>query len=370
MKNWKKVIGWGIAALVMGFVICMNILNHQNRLNGRHVILALEAKTGPAGSMAKYSHQGYHMAIEDIKKQYGDIIELLEVDTGGSSQRAITEFHKLKGDNMSLLVELSSPTKAVSSLLNGSMLTIASPVDVPNIANPQKGIFRIYISADASIPTAVKFIREKGIKNVATFTFDDESGLGFKKKFKATFQQSGGNVVSEEVFTLSQHDGIREQIYKALKTKPEAIFIAGVGPIYAQLFRLLRQQEYQGLIVTTWAMTCPEIYEQLGTIADGVIVLAPQFQKDLTKRYEDTNHTKAYYVNVAYGYDSIMLIADAYLSVQKGKSKTMAEAVKKMKDRHGFSGTFQILPNGDITNNISIYMMKNGKFFPIESAEK
>ena len=364
--NWKKVIGWGVAALVVVLLIYSNIQEQKKLSIGKHIIIALEAKTGPAGALAKYSHQGYRMAVEDVKKKYGDIIELLEIDTGGNPQRAITEFHKLKRDNMSLIVELSSPAKAVSSVLDGSLLTIASPVDAPDVANPKKGVYRIYIGANSIIPVATKFIRDKGFITAATFTFDDDSGLGFRKEFKTAFTQAGGKVISEEIFTLSQHDGMREQVYKALQTKPEAVFIAGVGPTYAQLFRLLKEQGYKGLIVTSWAMTCPEIYEQLGKTADGVIVLAPNFQKDLAKRYEETHNTKAYYENVAYGYDTIMLITEAYLSVQKGESKNMVEAMGKIKKHEsGFSGTFEILENGNITNDIAIYMMNNGNLIPV-----
>ena len=363
--NWKKVIGWTVAALVVIGVFFYNIYEQKKLSSGRHIIIALEAKTGPAGALANYSHQGYRMAMEDIKKQYGDIIELLEVDTGGNSQRAITEFHKLKRDNMSLIVELSSPAKAISSLLDGSILTIASPVDA-DVANPERGIYRVYIGANAAIPTAVKLIRNRKLQTAATFTFDDDSGLGFRNEFRQAFSQIGGKVVSEQIFTLSQHDGMREQVYKTVTTNPDVIFIAGYGSTYLQLFRLLKEQGYKGLVITTWAMTSPEMYGQLGNITDGVIVLTPDFQKELAKRYEEKYKSEAYYTNIAYGYDSVMLVANAYLRVKNGEVKTMPEAVEKNKKYNGFSGTFEVLENGNIINNFAIYIMKDGKFVSIE----
>ena len=61
-----------------------------------------------------------------------------------------------------------------------------------------------------------------------------------------------------------------------------------------------------------------------------------------------------------------MLITEAYLSVQKGESKNMVEAMGKIKKHEsGFSGTFEILENGNITNDIAIYMMNNGNLIPV-----
>lgn len=362
--NWKSIIGWVVAVFVAGFIIYSNMREQkENAADQRHLVLILGAQTGPASPLTKYLHQGYDLALKDIQKEYGDIIRLQMEDSGGNPQKAITDFHKNKRDNMTLIIELSPVTKAIQPLLDGTFLTVASGVDYPKAAIPQKGIFRIYIDSASVMPVIMEQLQRRNLKRAGIFSFDDDSGLGFQTSFKNAFEKIGGEVVTIETFAMNQLD-IRNQVYKALQANPEVIFVSGYGQTYISLFRILHEQGFKGLIVTPWAFTAPDVYQQLTEDEmKNVVIFAPHFNTTLTEAYNKHGHL----TNIAYGYDALMLIANAYNMVQTGKASDMVSAMKKIKAYSGFAGNFQIKEDGNNTNDVIAYVIKDGKFIPAES---
>ena len=94
-----------------------------------------------------------------------------------------------------------------------------------------------------------------------------------------------------------------------------------------------------------------------------ILIFAPRFSATLTNTYKKPGHL----TNVAYGYDALMLIAKAYNMVQIGQASDMVSAMKSIKDYSGFAGKFQIKEDGNNTNDVIAYKIRNGQFIPVES---
>ncbi len=165
------------------------------------------------------------------------------------------------------------------------------------------------------IATLLAHAKSKNFKRVALITDNSDLGQAIAKAFKGTLEKAGIQIVAEEVVPRGATTAT-PQMQKLRAANPEAMFLAGVLTAENVLiFRAYKELGVKFPIHSSYNLSVP-IYE---TVAKGLIdgitfVDAYDPEKPEVKAFEAAYRKgtgKASQNLHGYGYDGIMLIADA-----------------------------------------------------------
>jgi branched-chain amino acid transport system substrate-binding protein len=188
------------------------------------------------------------------------------------------------------------------------------------------------------IATLLAHARTKNFKRVALITDNSDLGQAIAKAFKATLEKAGIQIVADEVVARGATTAM-PQMQKIRAANPEAMFLAGVLTAENVLiFRAYKELGVKFPIHSSYNLSVP-IYE---TVAKGLVngitfVDAYDPDKPEVKRFEAAYRraTGKDPVNLhGYGYDGIMLIADAI----RRAGSTDKEAIRAAMQKTSYAG--------------------------------
>jgi branched-chain amino acid transport system substrate-binding protein len=181
--------------------------------------------------------------------------------------------------------------------------------------------------------TLLAHARSKNFKRVALITDNSDLGQAIAKAFKGALEKAGIQIVAEEVVARGATTAT-PQMQKIRAANPEAMFLAGV--LTAENVLIFRAHKELGVkfpIHSSYNLSVP-IYE---TVAKGLIngitfVDAYDPDKPEVKAFEAA-YKKATGKDAqnlhGYGYDGIMLIADAIRRAGSTDKEKIREAMQK-----------------------------------------
>ncbi len=151
---------------------------------------------------------------------------------------------KVGVDAAKALVDLDKVPVLIGAVSSGVSMPILTSVSVPSNVmqmsccssstvfttlakdGKTKGLwFRTFTTARNHSATAAKIIKNKGYKNIAIFYKNDDWGQDLGKLVQADVKALGINVTSFVAFNDGQAS-YRAEVVQALKTKPEAVYVA------------------------------------------------------------------------------------------------------------------------------------------------
>jgi branched-chain amino acid transport system substrate-binding protein len=165
------------------------------------------------------------------------------------------------------------------------------------------------------IATLLAHARTKNFKRVALITDNSDLGQAIAKAFKATLEKAGIQIVADEVVSRGATTAM-PQMQKIRAAGPEAMFLAGVLTAENVLiFRAYKELGVKFPIHSSYNLSVP-IYETVAKgLVDGItFVDAYDPDKPEVKAFEAAYRkaTGKEPLNLhGYGYDGIMLVADA-----------------------------------------------------------
>jgi len=183
------------------------------------------------------------------------------------------------------------------------------------------------------IATLLSHAKSKNFKRVALITDNSELGQAIAKAFKGTLEKAGIQIVAEEVVARGATTAM-PQLQKLRAANPEAMFLAGVLTAENVLiFRAYRELGVKFPIHSSYNLSVP-VYE---TVAKGLIdgitfVDAYDPDKPEVKAFEAAfkKATGKDPQNMhGYGYDGIMLVADAIRRAGSTDKEKIREAMQK-----------------------------------------
>jgi branched-chain amino acid transport system substrate-binding protein len=329
-------------------------------------VAVLVPLTGPAASGGVSSKEGFELAIDELRRVHGDIIDVSFEDTQSNPQTAVTIYRQIMTTKRPqvVIVELSSVTKAISPLLDDkSVLAVATAVAVPNIAAPDRFLYRVFPTSDGVAGAAAGYAISNGHRSASIVYVNDEYGVGSMNSFKQRFEEGGGNVVTSEPFSLLEKD-FRTQWAKILQGNPPCLWITGYGPGYLAILNQLREQDYRGLIMTDWSLSAPDYFHATQGVRDGTIVVMPQCSPTLATRYREKYGKDGFMVNVGYSYDCLNMVWMAYAD-SSGALPDLATTFSATKNFKGAMGTISIQPSGDATAQYIVQKVERGQLVPL-----
>lgn len=354
-KTVSSVVALLVAATIFGAACSRQ--HDANTLN----VLVLTPLTGPAAQYARYSKMGFDLAERDINAAGTFRINVKYVDSMSNPKDAMSALNQelLRQSPDAAIVQLSSVIKAVAPVfIQKKIPIIANAVAAPNVADPSKGVFRVFPTSDDVARIAIDIALKNGLKTIAVVFLNDEYGIGSRESIAKYAAQNGVRVIAEEPFTSLEKD-FRTQWKRILEKEPASVFVAGYGPGYSAVLQQLAEQKYAGAVITDFTLTAPSVFQATGGVKEGTYVIAPdvstEFQKTALAAYPDA----AYFINVASAYDALQLLSQASRSAGASKSLTSQIAVASIE--HGAVGKLKMAITGDAVIPMTYFRVKDGK---------
>lgn len=334
---------WARSAIAGAMVVMAPLAFAQNTIK----IGLITDKVGPAKGYAEPVAQGAVYAVKELNAKGGLLgrqVELLVEDDQGKPDVSATAARKLvdAGAAFILSVSLTPATQQAQSVTLESKTPHMTPSNsgdtlTTQIVNPN--FWQTGPLASTQIATLLSYARNKNYKRVAMITDNSDLGQLTNRFFKAGLERSGIQVVSEEVVPAGSTTA-DPQMQKVRAANPDALFMTGVlTPENALILRSYRQLGLRTPILGNYNLSIP-VYSSIARgLLDGVTFVdafdpaKPETQRFIEAFKKDTGN-EPYNLN-GYGYDGVMLAADA---IRRAGSTDKDKVREAMQATRGFTG--------------------------------
>ena len=307
-------------------------------------------KVGPAKGYAEPVAQGAVYAVKELNAKGGLLgrqIELLVEDDQGKPDVSATAARKLVDSGVAFIlsVSLTPATQQAQSVTRESKTPHMTPSNSGDTLTTQVDNANFWQTGplgSTQISTLLSYARNKNYKRVALVTDNSDLGQLTNRFFKAELEKNSIQIVSEEVVPRGSTTA-DPQMQKVRAANPDALFMTGVlTPENALILRSYRQLGLKTPILGNYNMSIP-VYSSIAKgLLDGVVFVdafdpAKAETKRFIESYKKDSGTEPYNLN-GYGYDGIMLVADAIKRAGSTDKDKIREAMQSTKSYKGVMG--------------------------------
>jgi len=353
---FSKARALGAAALVLAAPLAFG----QNTIK----IGMITDKVGPAKGYAEPVAQGAVYAVKELNAKGGLLgkqVELLVEDDQGKPDISATAARKLVDSGVAFIlsVSLTPATQQAQSVTletktphitpSNSGDTLTTQIDNPNFW--QTGPL-----GSTQIATLLSYARNKNFKKVALLTDNSDLGQLTNRFFKSALEKAQIAIVSEEVVPRGSTTA-DPQMQKVRAANPDAVFLAGVlTPENALILRSYRQLGLKMPLLGNYNFSIPVYGSVAKGLLDGLAFVdafdpAKPQTRQFIENFKKDSGKDPYNLN-GYGYDGVMMVADAIKragSTDKEKVRAAMQATTGYVGVMGGVGTSYGFPNGKRT---------------------
>lgn len=256
---------------------------------------ALMPLTGDAASLGTEAMNGAVLAVEEINAAGGidgRQLELVQGDTQfPNTQEAVSALTTMIDADIQYIVGAlaSDSTDAVQQHAVDAGITLVSPASTaPDLTGPDHGtFFRVIANDTVQGPQAAQIVYEDlGVGSVVVMFEQTGYARGLRETFVETFAQIGGTLDGSPIAWENDPATFGSKAAEAAGRDPELVWISGQAPQIATLIKELRDQGYDGRIVTSEAIEDSSIFDTATTELEDVFFTkaAPDIQ---SQAYQD-----------------------------------------------------------------------------------
>lgn len=346
----------------------------------------IAALTGPTALSGLQEQKGAQMAVDELNAKggiNGKKLQLITYDFKGKVEDGVAAYKRLvQQDKVAAVVgtNFSNVNIAMSPVADQLEVPVVSNAIDPRATTPKAG--EVYKYSFLAQPSSIAW--GKMMAKVALDTLKAKraavlvnNGLAYATSqadpFKEYFQSHGGQIVADENFAAGTTD------FKALLTKiktasPDVILV----PQYAQEAGLAAVQARElGITATILGPNtfgAQDYTSVAGRAAEGVhfvnnVDLTDASFGDFLKRYEEKYKEPVKTVNVLFGYDNVMIIADAIKRAGSADPKKIRDALEQTKDVAILQGDGKFTINAKIHRPhnmpVTVFKWQGGKAVPL-----
>ena len=253
-----------IALVVLGLVAVIGAIAflRPEKPNDTKVVRigAVLPLTGPVAVFGTWIRNGLELAVADINASQspgGVRIELIVEDSENQAARGLNAASKLvEVDKVDVLVSAMSTVSIplISFAEEKRIPLLMQDVTYPRVTSQSAWVLRHFIQSDREAGIMMGFIgRQLQLKRLAILHVNDEAGVGARDALVSLAAAHGSSVIGIQGFSSTARD-LRSQIIALLRSNPDGVYVFGNGPSWAAAIRQLREQGYQGTIMTNTAM--------------------------------------------------------------------------------------------------------------------
>lgn len=336
--NWKKVIGWGVAALVIIGVVWHNAQTTNKNDEDKLVVAMNVPLTGGGASYKKGVPNAFKMGVRDELKRLNlpeDSVVFDIQDNTTTPQTALSVYHlqEMRGFDV-YFIGMTNEIVAVSPLLNKTNKPNFYDMTGPEtMKRGNNQTMRILCNMNMEINLLKDFLKKKKAK---TLLFFAENNVAYHEQFNHLIQpmcQEMGITCSTDFYESKERD-FHTIVYKLKQKKPDVIFAVGFSGSFFQSLMELYAQEMVNNNVLAPITFLPFINEKNidNRVKSAFYFTADAFSipgkseksEQFKKNYEKEFGVKPIY-NDAYAYDTGVLVARAF--AKHGKHITAEDII-------------------------------------------
>lgn len=275
----KKLFLYALLAVaIVAAAISISMFNKSGNEteSGKRKVYAVLPLTGAMSELGKTEKNTIDMYMANNPDSP---IELVYVDSGSNVSNALSSLSKeTVGDNNPIVI--SSPTYISKAVIpkvaqqNGFTFAIATIPLVDKSVTSCRQYQRVSVGVEDVMDPIIKYLRDNQIPTMSILYNNEEFGILCKDYVESRYLKSGGKIPFVDSFSLSDTN-VRELVLQAISSQPAAILVTGSPTVgYANIFRELKSQGYNGHILADIAFANPFIYRNLGDAAENVKFVA------------------------------------------------------------------------------------------------
>jgi branched-chain amino acid transport system substrate-binding protein len=336
--------------------------------------------TGKEASFGQMSHHGTELAIDELNTRGGVLgkkLLLLPEDDQSKQGEAKTIARKLisRDGIVALLGEVASGRSLEAApVCQESKIPQISPSSTnPKVTQIGDYIFRICFTDPLQGKVLARFAQKTlKVKRAAVLTDAANTySVGLSTYFKEAFTNAGGTIVDEQKYSGGDKD-FNAQLTTIKAANPEAIFIPGY---YQDVGLIALQARGLGITVPIFGgdgWESPELVSIGGPAVEGTYFSTHFSPEESNPEVQDfVEKFRAKYgvmpdAMAALGYDSAMLLADAFKRAGTTDGPKVRDALAATRNFPGITGQITIDENRDAKKPLVILEVMGGKFKLIE----
>ena len=257
--------------------------------------------TGQLAIFGQSMDSGFKLAIKDFEatgKLKGVKIVIQCEDDQGRPDDGINIARKFVEDK-SILAVLgswsSSVTLAAGPIYNSAKLVNITPVSShPDVTKLGPYVFRQSVVQSQEGAANGAYLHKLGVKSIAMLGIPNDYGKANIALTKAAFEKLGGKVVFEEMVRPDAQD-FRQVLQKAVRDKPDMVYMGVFAPQAALMLKQLRQLGIDTSVYAAAALDTPDLVRLAGKDATEGVHVTIQFNPvvgpkmaEFFKHYEAT----------------------------------------------------------------------------------
>ncbi|HPR64666.1 MAG TPA: ABC transporter substrate-binding protein [Thermoanaerobaculia bacterium] len=310
--------------LLLGILIITVLVGCQKK---EVVVGAILPESGEAGLIGQALREGIETGLTYIQKDetYPYRLRVEFKDTQSNTDRAEGLFYDLIKDGAVAFiggVTSSEALKLMKPVSEQQTVLLSPTASHPDLSGKSSYFFRIYPSDLREVAILANFTVKYVKPSSLTVIYQkSDYATGFVQSYTEELKKNAiSNVDTLELPpSMDQHD---RAVTEALLKKPDAVCIIGYPDALVGLLKDLRNNAYEGTILTTSAVTAPGIMARCGELTRGILFCKPPFTVDenenplteyFLKTYEE-RYGRPPSLLAGYGFDAILVMAEALRS--------------------------------------------------------
>lgn len=338
-----------------------------------HKIGVVLSLCGKGAVYGERSLNGMKIAQEELNKLpyfQKTPINLIVEDSRSKPSDALLAFNKLISyDKVGIVLGmvLSDEVLTCAPTANKNKIVLFSPgAGSTKITEAGPYICRNRESAEIQAGALANACIKMNLMKVAILYSQAANGVSYKNAFKKEFSGAGGKVISEIAFIEGVND-YRPEIQKAVNSKPDAVYLAGLDREIGLLLKQARGVNFNMQFFASAGAVSPKLLEIAGESAEGLISVSASFDPNDNSR-SVTNFVDAY--KAKYKVEPEWVAANSYEALKimgsliESGDRT-GEEIKKGLDNllyEGFSGKLKFDSKGEVQKTPKLLSVINGKF--------
>jgi branched-chain amino acid transport system substrate-binding protein len=333
-----------------------------------------------SGQFAIYGEpirQGLELAYEQVQANEDLDLDLaLEiVDSASDPQQAAEASRRLYSQGAVAVIGGVTTDEALAMIESAdreAKVLLSPSASSPRLTGISRNFFRIFPS-DLSEGTKMGIFAAQtlGIDSAVIVAAESPYARGIQDIFKAEFERYGGEVPAVIEYPPDTED-FSAIVAQVLEHRPVGVYVADYAQKTALIVQALRDSRYGGKILVTSAFAAPEVLNEVGPGAEGVLVTQTAMPPDepavasFIEAFE-AKHGHPPGIWAAHGYDALMVLVEA---MQEGGTRPndLWKGMRSIRNFQGASGVIQFDERGDVSKFPRTYVVKDGELVDYEQA--
>ncbi|MGF7161012.1 branched-chain amino acid transport system substrate-binding protein [Rhodoligotrophos appendicifer] len=333
----------------------------------------LVALSGLGAQIGQWMLMGAETAADVVKSQGGPQIAIVAEDSQWVASKGVEGFNKLVDvDGVDVILSGgSSVMEAIAPLADQKQVVVMNVgAQSPKMAGIAKNVFSVLQLSDFDTGVLSKYARDTlGYKKMATLYVNNDTGTFNQASFAKGFEKVGGAITAQEAFK-SNETTYGVQLAKIRASAPDALYIVGTPAEMPFAVKQARQMLPDLPILSYAGIESKEFLDAAGPAAEGVIYTTTAFDpassdpgvKAFVDAYEARFKQKPTSPYATYGYDAVMIFAEALKASNGQAGEALRAKIVEAKRFPGVAGDNVFADNGTVAKAVAIRKVANGAF--------